>query len=649
LGGFGMRFPQDFIERVRDANNLVEIIEPYTQLKRSGDRLMGRCPFPDHAEKTASFSVSESKQVYHCFGCKKSGNVFTFLESMQGLGFTQALEFLAKRAGIPMPTQDPAAEQKRDQREFFFKINKAACEYFQNQLKQLPEKHPTRLYIEKRGLTSEVLEKFQIGVSLENWEGLVNLLAVKKVPMPMAELLGLVRKKKANVGSGYFDLFRERLMFPIISVSGEVLGFGGRTYADAQPKYLNSPETPVFHKGRTLYGLHETGRYIRAEDHAIVVEGYMDAVTLYGAGIKNVVAILGTAFTSDHAKNLKKMAARVTMLLDGDSAGIAAAERALPIALQEGLFVKGLILPEGQDPDDFIRKEGASRLTEAINSASELFQIVVSRWLSDFRGSMSEKVGIVRRVYPLLKVMSDDSLRRLYIDDLATRLDVSVDWLNSAFREQARVQNIAQSKTKPPGSAATAETSTLADAPIVGSVESKQLGQSGSVAPKLAVRDAPRDEALLLSLSLHSEDLLRFANESGVLEMLSHEGVRQAFERIKERYGQSPDAFDKLAASLASELDHPGLITMAFDVISPRGIKTDGVSGDAENPSGTSDGSTERKLMAGYLNSVKRRFFDQKLKLLANQMRNQPAGAVRQEMLEQFMNIQKARHSLEND
>lgn len=654
-----MRFTQDFIEKVRDANNLVEIISQYTELRRTGDRLMGRCPFPDHAEKTASFSVSESKQLYHCFGCKQSGNTFTFLETYNGMSFREAVEYLAKRASIAIPVDESRKGARSDGREILANINRQAGQYFHQQLLRLPESHPAVAYARSRQLTPEIIDQFRLGVALDAWEGLATFLAQRKIPYPMAESLGLIKRKKT--GQGYFDLFRERLIFPIFSPSDELLGFGGRTYTNQTPKYLNSPETALFSKGRVLYGLHETGRYIRSEDQAVVVEGYMDAIALYAVGVKNVVAILGTAFTPDHAKLLKRYTSNIVMLLDGDSAGMNAAERSLPILLQAGLLVKGCFLPGGLDPDDFVKQNGVEALRSELERAPELFSLVISRWLEGYRASASDKVKFVDQVYPVLKAMENKQLRELYIGELAQRLDVEVLWLNRAFASVAqRERQLAsvrvegtlppgprpQGAVPPAGAASRPEAMPVrsTDAPRASLVDEAVVDDMIDEVPEpqrplISVKGAPRDEAFVLSLALHNEGLLQEIHQADFLDMLSHSGIREVFSQALEMYGQRPGSFDRLAASLASQIDQPSVLMSAQDLLRR--------SAESEN---SSDSRTEeRRLMSEYVNAIKKRYFDQKLRLLANQMRNQPNSDRHQEMLEQFMNIQKARHSLDQE
>ena len=443
-----MRFPDDFIQKVRDANDIVEIIGQYTQLKPSGSRLVGRCPFPDHSDKSPSFSVTEHNQLFYCFGCHKGGTVYTFLEKYNGMAFPEAVEYLARRASIPLPEPEPGAKQfrsntSRDEKDSLLRVNKLAAIYYYKQLKGLADDHPARAYLVKRGLTEEIVDIFRIGYANEEWQDLDRYLAHEKnVPRAIPEKLVLIKQKKNGVPSRpddmYRDFFRDRLIFPIFSQTSDVIGFGGRTLGDDLPKYLNSQDSPVFHKSKVLYGIHETGKHIRAQDQAVVVEGYMDAIALYAAGIKNVVAILGTAFTLDHAKVLKRHSTNVIMLLDGDAAGFNAAAKSLPILLEAGLMPKGLLLPEKMDPDDFVKAFGSAKLQNEIERAPELFTLLLQRsWMANYRGRDSEKVQIIEEAAYVMKGMPNIALRDLYILEMSRQLDVDLTWLRGSLQRAA--------------------------------------------------------------------------------------------------------------------------------------------------------------------------------------------------------------------
>jgi DNA primase len=614
-----VRFSQDFIEKVRESNNIAEIIGQHTELKGSGHRLMGRCPFPDHSDKSPSFSVTEDNQLYYCYGCKKGGNVFNFLETYNGMSFPEAIEYLARRAGIALPEKTEAQKKSgaltSDQKDIYLKINKLAAVHYHQMLKGLPDNHAAKKYLVKRGLSEEIVEKFRIGVSSDEWQGLAKLLEEKGAPLKSAEALGLIRPKKNPSKTGpqsdqYFDLFRERLMFPIFSPTSDVIGFGGRTLGDALPKYVNSSDSPVFNKSKVLYGLHETGKFIRAQDEAIVVEGYMDAIALYAAGIKNVVAILGTAFTADHAKLLKRYTLNVKMLLDGDEAGINAAERSLPVLLEGGLMPKGFILPEKMDPDDYVKAHGADALSADLERSSELFTLLLTkRWMANYHGSPSEKVQIIQESARALKAMPNRQLHELYLMELARQLDVDMGFVRRAL-SQMEMAARGQVRT------ASAEQ----EAPDEGLANTAEV-----VLKKMILKGAPKDESFVLSLLLHNESLMRElvdADPEEALKMMSHPGIRETALRAVELYRSKKVPHASLAASLALEVDESSILASSIALI----------------PEDPPDGF-ERKLMTDYLAAIKNRFQKKQGRDFVSQLREQPSP----EKLKEFMELQRDR------
>lgn len=438
-----MRFPPDFVEKVREANNIVDVIGPYTQLRSTGSGFMGRCPFPDHSDKSASFSVSEEKQLYNCFGCKKSGNIFTFLQVFNGYSFPESIEFLARRANIALPErdEDPREKRNRETREAVLTTNRLASSFFEDAFSKLPVLSPVRVYAEKRGLTPAIVETFKIGFSPDDWQGFVKVMRARRIGLEIGEQAGLVKrsaKHPQNHEQSHFDMFRGRLMFPILSTAGDVVGFGGRILGEGEPKYLNSPETPVFHKGKVLYGLDVTARYIRSQDEAVIVEGYMDAVALYGAGLKNVAAILGTAFTPEHGKLIRRMTPNVIMLLDGDKAGIAGAERSLPALLAADIRPRGVILPDGMDPDDFLREKGVEALRAEMDRANDLFTLLLVRhWMVGYRATAQDKLAVVERAATALAPagieLLEQAMADLFIEEIAKFIDIDSGWVRKTL------------------------------------------------------------------------------------------------------------------------------------------------------------------------------------------------------------------------
>ncbi len=615
-----MKFSPEFIEKVRDANNLVDIISQYTQLKPTGSGLMGRCPFPDHQEKTPSFSVSETKQVYHCFGCHKKGNIFTFLQNYQGMSFPEAIEFLANRASIAMPEKNSDANEYQDRQQerkkLLAKVNKLANHYFVEQLKRQPTDHPVKKYIAKRGLSQEVIEAFQIGYTTPDWDGLVKYLESKKVPIDLVEEARLA-KARATGKTGYFDLFRDRLMFPILNPMGEPVAFGGRIIEQGEPKYLNSPETPVFVKGKILYGLAQTARYIRTEDQAIVVEGYMDLISLYQAGIRNAAATMGTALTSDHGKLLKRLTKNVVVLFDGDSAGQEAAERSLPILLAADVHPKGLTLPGGMDPDDFVKANGAEALRELMMKAPDLFVLILQRWMEDYRGEASQKVKLCDQLKPVLDVIPDSRLRDLYVQEAARRMGVPPSWLKDAVAKQSG---------KPPEGEKSRQ-----EFAVNIQKNSQPAGPAPSSSPKTvpnearySLRGASKAEILLLGLVIKSRANFDVFLKENIINSVMHRGVADVLAKAADVYRQDLNKFDKLTSLLVSFVDLPELLFVT------------------EGSANFFDEESEQKLLKDCFKKVRDNCLREQAKKLARDLKAEPSS----EKMEQIMNIQRNRHSL---
>jgi DNA primase len=357
-------YDQYFIDDLKDRADLVRIIEPYAPLKKKGANWMGCCPF--HQEKTPSFSVSPSKGFYKCFGCGKGGNAYTFLMEMEGLSFPEAIQRVAEMSGVPLPEpvddqqyaqSKKRKEEKKQLSEQIVELNKIALEFWEVSLQSKDKKaKAARKYLEERGISDEIQKQFRIGFSSDSWDALLSHLREKSGDDKLIEQSGLVsvNEEKDRV----FDRFRGRIMFPVLDVAGNPVAFGARAMGDDQPKYLNSPETPAYVKGQHLYGLFQSKEAIRQKKFAILVEGYLDLIALYQFGVTNVAASLGTAFTLEQSKLLSRFTKKIVINYDGDPAGIKAARRAIEELLPNDFEIKVLVLPNGQDPDDFIRANG---------------------------------------------------------------------------------------------------------------------------------------------------------------------------------------------------------------------------------------------------------------------------------------------------
>jgi DNA primase len=368
-------YDQYFIDDLKDRADLVRLIEPYAPLKKKGANWMACCPF--HQEKTPSFSVNPSKGFYKCFGCGKGGNAFTFLMEMEGLNFPEAVQRVAEMNGVPLPEpiddgqyqqNKKRKEEKKQLSEQVIELNRIALAFWETELHgKSKQAKAAREYLEGRGISEEVQRQFRIGYSPDSWDALLGHLKDKGADEKLIEQSGLVsvNEEKERV----FDRFRGRIMFPVLDVNGNPVAFGARAMGKDEPKYLNSPETPAYVKGQHLYGLFQSKDAIRQKKFAILVEGYLDLIALHQFGVTNVAASLGTAFTPEQSKLLSRFTKRVVINYDGDAAGIKAARRAIEELLPQDFDIKVLVLPEGQDPDDFIRANGAENYNEARGKA----------------------------------------------------------------------------------------------------------------------------------------------------------------------------------------------------------------------------------------------------------------------------------------
>ncbi|MGQ9508901.1 MAG: DNA primase [Thermodesulfobacteriota bacterium] len=422
-------FPEDKISEIRERASILEVVSDYVNLKKAGKNYRGLCPF--HSEKTPSFMVNEEKQIFHCFGCGEGGDVFTFLMKIGPFTFPQAVEELAKRYGVNLTRREVSKAHKEDleKRELLFQINKIASEYYHQILTQKKEGEKGRKYLAQRGITPEIIENYRIGYAIEGWNGLVNYLWQKKISLEQACQLGLILARKKVEGTlnkeAWYDVFRNRIIFPIFDLHERVVGFGGRLIGEGEPKYINSSESKIYHKGEILYGLHVAKRYISEKDCVIIVEGYFDLLTLHKFGLKNSVATLGTALTPKHIHLLKRYTKNVILLFDPDQAGVQAALRTLPLFLEEGLGPKVISLPKGEDPDTFIRKGNVGTFEKMLAQALPLMDFYLEGLFKtyDFK-SIDGKVKIVEEGMKVIRKIPEKIRRDFYIKALSEKLDL---------------------------------------------------------------------------------------------------------------------------------------------------------------------------------------------------------------------------------
>ncbi|MDD5465217.1 MAG: DNA primase [Candidatus Omnitrophica bacterium] len=413
--------PENLLEDILSRVDIVEVISGYIPLKKSGRNFKANCPF--HHEKTASFMVSAERQIYHCFGCGESGNAFKFLMRHERMEFPEAVEVLAKKTGVILPEQNkPEAARAASLSSQLHKVNELAVSFYENNL-HVPGAASACNYLLSRGIKLQTIKEFHLGLATSNWDSLINCLRSKNVPLSLMEQAGLVLPKDAG---GFYDRFRNRIIFPIFDIRSRVIGFGARVMDNTLPKYINSPETPIYTKGRNLFGLNLSKDFIRDADCAIIVEGYLDFMVPYQEGVKNIVASQGTALTLEQIKLLKRYTHNVVMIYDGDTAGEIATLRSLDILIEEGVNVKVVPLPKGMDPDSLVRNQGVENFKAKIDNASSLFDyklnILKGRYdMKDAHG----KSKIASEMLLTINKFDNAILRGEYIKKLAEEIKTS--------------------------------------------------------------------------------------------------------------------------------------------------------------------------------------------------------------------------------
>lgn len=423
-------YGDDIVERVREASDIVDVISAYLPLKRKGRNFWARCPF--HQEKTASFSVSPDKQIFHCFGCHKGGNVFSFIIEYEKLPFPDALKLLAARANVPLPDKTDVRETREFDQVYW--AHEVAMKFFQE---QLLESNKSLDYLKSRRLTDSTIEKFKIGYAPASWDAFLTHAKQKSLSESDLEKAGLVIKKDSG---GYYDRFRDRLTFTIFNTAQKPIAFGARTFdSKEQAKYINSPETPLYHKASILYGLSHSRGDIRRAEEAIVVEGYFDFLSLYQQGITNVVASSGTAFTPEQARLLGRSAASVILMFDADSAGQQAAIRSVDYLFEAGLDVKVVKLPPGEDPDSLARKGGKAAIEEQLAKAKSYVEYSIAMLPDRFEKlSLNDKDRAIKRLTSLAGRIEDEIRRDLFLQEIARWYNIGIDLIRRGVRVEQR-------------------------------------------------------------------------------------------------------------------------------------------------------------------------------------------------------------------
>lgn len=529
--------PAEKITQVREASDIVELISTYLTLKKAGKGFVGLCPF--HTDSSPSFHVDPRSQLYYCFGCQKGGNIFNFLMEIEKMSFVEAVEFLAQKAGISLP-RTAVDDRREKEKEALYFVNRWAANYFYKNLLS-PVGQQALRYVQRRGIDQEMIKTFGLGYSLPDWDGLLRQAQVDSVSPDVLFKAGLVIKR---TGGGYYDRFRGRFMIPIVDLYKKVLGFGGRKIIDDDtPKYINSPETPIYQKGQILFGLYQSREAIKQADQAIFVEGYLDLIALYQFGIKNVVATSGTALTPAQAKLIRRFTENVILLYDADAAGTSAAMRGADIFLDAGLEVKIVALPAGHDPDSFVRERGVDNFKFMLSRARSIIQFKIEMLANKL--DLSTTPGKSQAVNSLLEsiVHIKDSIKQnLALKEVAEhfRLD------ERALMEQLRhLQKNGQSR------------SMVADRPDTSSTP-KPVRQKSKY--ELAEEDIVR-------LVMEDASWLQLLNKHLSLDEVADAGIKELLAIIYRLYQQHEKVDRKM---ILNQITDPQLSARIVQIIATR-------------------------------------------------------------------------------
>jgi len=519
------KLPEHILQQIKDGLSIVDVIGRYVELKRAGRSHKGLCPF--HGENAPSFNVSEERGFFYCFGCNASGDVIRFLQLMENLSFMEAVEMAAQQAGIELPkVKQLTVEEKRklSEKDRFYEANRLAMEFYQEQLLRHPQKGVAQDYLARRGLSKAMVDRFQLGFAPESWDALTTAMERKGVPAVILEKVGLVAPGKRG---SYYDRFRNRLIFPIIMQHERVVGFGGRTLADEDAKYINSPESPIYSKSASVYGYHAARAAIVRRNRAVIVEGNIDAVMMHQYGFEETIASLGTALTEKQIQFLKRMTTNLCIVYDGDAAGQKAMFRSLELFLKEKIGAKAIALPQGHDPDSFLRDQGAPAMAALLDNAPYLFDL----WLEAQYAHMSPgPKGIAERLHgivPMLAMIPDAVERELYVQRIAQRLGVTQALVLQMLRQHATQRN-------------------WESVPAETVIRAGRVGAANST-------DAAEEE--LTALLLHFPDLAgEWFERDGVTAKMRDNVMRQTAERLLEgrRAGETVDP-----SALLEELSDP--------------------------------------------------------------------------------------------
>ena len=521
----------EFVEQVRSHSDILQVVQSYVPLKRKGGRYWGCCPF--HHEKTPSFSVVPDKGFFYCFGCHAGGNVFKFISLIENVTYFEAIKLQAEKLGIPLPERQRTPQEIAREREMadLRKVNEMARDFFHNCLTMTHYGEAGKAYFAGRDISPETIEEFKLGFAPNAWDKLSTAFTKRGVKQEFLLACGLSAER--NNGGGLYDRFRNRVIIPIADERGRVVGFGGRVLDDSTPKYLNTPETILFNKRKLLFGLDRSHRAIQQAGYAIVVEGYMDAISVFGAGVRNVVASLGTAFTAEHCQKLLRYAPDIYFCYDSDEAGQKATIRALSIVRDTGAVVRVIVVPDGKDPDEYIRKHGADAFRALVKEALPLVEYRLQYVLKHVNyDTLDGKVKALHEMLPVLAGIKETAVRSEYEKKLAQILLLDEGVVRDELRRYAR--------------GAVAEESAPVRAPIRQAVQQQDnaIRRAGRIIVRMVWQD--------VSLIHHVESVLPLA---GIGDPVQREIL--LFLQDLSNQGQAPDdvtAAENLSEDAAAEL-----------------------------------------------------------------------------------------------
>jgi len=504
-------FRDDAVETIRQRVDIVELVSRYVKLKKAGRNYVGLCPF--HAEKTGSFSVNHQKGFFHCFGCKASGDVFSFLMKIEGKSFPEVLDELAASCGVELPKRNPKSAKVREQKTRFLELNETTADFFEDQLWKQDSKESARQYMQDRQTTEEIARQFRVGYAQNQWQGLVDYLKAANLSLDDASSLGLV----ASGSRGLYDALRDRIVFPIIGLDGKVRGFGARKLDSRTegPKYINSRQSQVYDKSEVLYGLQQARPEIQHKSEVILVEGYFDVLSLAAAGIKNSVATCGTALTQKHASILRRFAQKIIMIFDSDAAGIAASFRSAQILLAEDLSPYMVLLPQGEDPDSFVRDRGGSEFAELVATAKPTIEVLAKKCRDEAGQDVEARTDALKKLVPVITACTDSLRLGNYIRWVADFFSVNESDLRNAVSKQRKVSGSSRS----------------------GGDVFRPAGQDEPA----AVKAVPEEETLTVLL-LRYPALIRKLSDRSIVSSFSSAPLRELVTRIIEIEGAGSPA-----------------------------------------------------------------------------------------------------------